>query len=632
MNTLIENIIEVSTSTIPNVIIKGDETDDELLKYILNFSLNNELRINALEKYYNINKDETIDIISRITGMYQFSGTKILHNFLLYICLDNVNISIFLRLECAKSLLSFYEFEEDILQDDDATLTEIKTESNLLIKKRNSNRIIHGYKALNNVCSKMCDEIDFPTPCRIDAIHMLMENIEYKNESNIYFKEVINDDKIDCDYRYKSILSLEKKQNISNRQYFITNVCLEFVNNNKNRTMYRILSGQYLLQNCKLEETKQKDIYNILYEFSTDSELDYNLRADAADTLLSLANTEYKDKAKEIIMILGGIGGAVRNLYENAQNVHTKEIEKSIGEILEYLLLFPTLFVNENEIDFSYIANVIHGILKEELPEKCIDMEEHDLCIYTFCKTCQNKIKDGESCSDLCGKHDKIKISLNRIEMDRTLYSKYSANLSKIFIKLWSYIQSNEFCDAMTSRLLEELEEMSGTCSTGFVSRLINTLSGFGNLNIRISFDDQIISNFTGRLNMYARKLTEDDSPFRRDKFYDIAELYIYSMGINKKYPKIRTMDKLIEKYLSNDKDIKKNKILEDFEEQVLNEMMLETNKFNDRRHFLIFFRVYMLRIREELYEEFKEYITDTEFDLCIRKAISSYEGVNFLL
>ena len=103
-------------------------------------------------------------------------------------------------------------------------------------------------------------------------------------------------------------------------------------------------------------------------------------------------------------------------------------------------------------------------------------------------------------------------------------------------------------------------------------------------------------------------------------------------MGINKKYPKIRTMDKLIEKYLSNDKDIKKNKILEDFEEQVLNEMMLETNKFNDRRHFLIFFRVYMLRIREELYEEFKEYITDTEFDLCIRKAISSYEGVNFLL
>jgi hypothetical protein len=55
---------------------------------------------------------------------------------------------------------------------------------------------------------------------------------------------------------------------------------------------------------------------------------------------------------------------------------------------------------------------------------------------------------------------------------------------------------------------------------------------------------------------------------------------------------------------------------------------MLETTKFNDRRHFLMFFRQYMLRIREELYEEFKEYVSDTDFDLTIRKAISSYEGI----
>ena len=91
-------------------------------------------------------------------------------------------------------------------------------------------------------------------------------------------------------------------------------------------------------------------------------------------------------------------------------------------------------------------------------------------------------------------------------------------------------------------------------------------------------------------------------------------------------------MKKLIDEYLTIDREKKVHEILEDFEEHVVNEMMLETNKFNDRRHFLLFFRVYMLRIREELYEEFKDYITDTEFDLCIRKAISSYEGVNFLL
>jgi hypothetical protein len=237
-----------------------------------------------------------------------------------------------------------------------------------------------------------------------------------------------------------------------------------------------------------------------------------------------------------------------------------------------------------------------------------------------------------KSCDIMYAKHEKIRISLNRIYMDRTLYSKYSSNLSNILVKLWSYIQDNEFKDAMVSRLLEELEDMSGTCSTGFLSRLVNTLSGFGELNIKISFDDQIISNFTGRLNMYARKLTDDDSPFRKDKLNTVVELYIYSKNIIHKYPNVKSMKQLINEYLRTDKEIKINDILEDFEEQVLNEMMLETTKFNDRRHFLLFFREYMLRIREELYEEFKDYVTDTEFDLCIRKAISTYEGVQHMI
>ena len=33
---------------------------------------------------------------------------------------------------------------------------------------------------------------------------------------------------------------------------------------------------------------------------------------------------------------------------------------------------------------------------------------------------------------------------------------------------------------------------------------------------------------------------------------------------------------------------------------------------------------------KEELYKEFTEFVDDTDFDLYIRKAISSYEGINF--
>ena len=38
-----------------------------------------------------------------------------------------------------------------------------------------------------------------------------------------------------------------------------------------------------------------------------------------------------------------------------------------------------------------------------------------------------------------------------------------------------------------------------------------------------------------------------------------------------------------------------------------------------------------MLSIRDELYSEFKLYITDTDFDLYFRSAISSYETGSYV-
>ena len=184
---------------------------DNLSKHILDLSLQENIRIHALELYYKQNKDDTIELISRITGMYQFSGTKIIQNFLKYICISEIELSAFLKLECAKSLLSFYEFEEDILKDDDEEMVDIKTDSNTQIKIRNSQRKELGYKALDNVCKYLFEENDFPTPCKIDAICMLMEIDNYKENCNKYFGLVINDNNIECDYRYKAILSLEKK-------------------------------------------------------------------------------------------------------------------------------------------------------------------------------------------------------------------------------------------------------------------------------------------------------------------------------------------------------------------------------------------------------------------------------------
>ena len=63
------------------------------------------------------------------------------------------------------------------------------------------------------------------------------------------------------------------------------------------------------------------------------------------------------------------------------------------------------------------------------------------------------------------------------------------------------------------------------------------------------------------------------------------------------------------------------------FQEKVLEEMMLNTRDYKSRRNFLRFFRKNILAIRDEMYEEFKEHLDDTTFDLYFRSAISNYES-----
>jgi hypothetical protein len=59
--------------------------------------------------------------------------------------------------------------------------------------------------------------------------------------------------------------------------------------------------------------------------------------------------------------------------------------------------------------------------------------------------------------------------------------------------------------------------------------------------------------------------------------------------------------------------------------------MTIESCKYEDRKNFLKFFRKNILDIRGELYDEFKEYINDSDFDLYFRAALSVYENGSFV-
>ena len=85
---------------------------------------------------------------------------------------------------------------------------------------------------------------------------------------------------------------------------------------------------------------------------------------------------------------------------------------------------------------------------------------------------------------------------------------------------------------------------------------------------------------------------------------------------------------RLVDDILSSERKI--DECLAEFQSNVISEISVESSNYIDRKNFLLFLRSHMSSIREELYGEFREFVSDTDFDLAIRRAIYNYEGCNY--
>lgn len=626
-------------------------TKDNYKEIIMDFSIDVNHRVKAFEFYYNQPgvADNAIEILSTLSIIYQMSGSSLIQQFLFLLSKKDCQISTFLKLEASKNILSY-------------------TPPN---NQNNQNNKQIAYEALNNICQSFQNT---QTTSRLEAITLLMNSDHYIEQSNTYFCTFINEQQIECHYRYTTILSLENlaldliKQDLLNMfydkifvkffyqennklisnlytskykpsldnqnfwnniinnyikyddiiniykqkikpikkckiDYFIKNAHLSFLFNQQNSTYYQILSAQYLLKNVELSIDEIQKIELKILDFSSNSNLEYNRRADAADVILKFGTDFNKKIAIQIIKQLGEINGTVKTIYDNAQNVHINEIDKSIEDILAQLSDINII------VDFDTI--------KTDIKQKT--------------------------------KSKNVSFALNRIYIDKSLYSKYNYTLLNILLKIYNYIanhQNKQIKQQLYQRLIEELEEMSDTCSSGFASRLVNVLSGFDDFNLKISFEQQIISNFSGRLNAFARKICDNDSIFRLQKLNDVIILYLKQQpNIYQQIKQqitnnltIQTLNnQIIQNFLENDidnhecsnksKQEKINICLNHFSEQILNELLLESSQSHNRTNFLFFLGTYISTIRQELYNEFNQFITDTDFDLFFRKAIMNYDG-----
>lgn len=546
----------------------------ENMKLIYDLSYEENIRIKLVDFCYKELGNNFIENINRITGMYAFSGTKSLEKYIINIC-NQSKISIFLKLQLVKGLLYYEELTE--FESDDKEENKLIVKRNNEVLKRNEERYIRSYSLLD----KLCKDEEFSkveTPCKIEFIFILLKSNNYNVNCKIYFEKIINDESIENSYVYKTILKVEElKLEEDTKKWFLKNSLLIFFDKKSiDNTMYKILCGQNLFQSyretisTKVNSKIQKEIIRI----AETEENEYNLRADAADMIISLSKTKkYISKAQKIIKQLGEEFGKVNNIYDNAQNIHTNSVEESVSKGIEFLISKVDTVVKDGiEIDFKYVKRVILENAK---------------------KLSTKKTKD-------------IKLSIKRILMDRVLYSKYNQKLKNVLVKIWSYIQVHKSKEDLEKRLLEELEEMSGTCSSGYISRLINVISGYGDVSIKITFEDQIVANFSGRLNARIRDITKEGSRYYEGKYYD--KIFLLYKKKNKDW-----------------EGVDKEEIVYEFQSNVLYEMTQSLMKTKDKQNFYQFFIDNMLEIREELYNEFKEYVNDEKFEIAMNKSITNY-------
>lgn len=489
--------------------------NEDTRKRALDLSLPLETRLEEFKKFAKADPEQLCELISCITSLYYFSKTTRVEKYLISLC-DIREIPLIYRVDCAKNL-------EPV-----------------------------GYDQIYNMFQEESEEIKKMTiSSQLDMITCLMPSDTYQEFCNDYFCKFVNNNTLEDLYRIKIIQSLEGKLTQQKFLYYATNACFAFLRNEKNTYTYRTLCCQYLLVKCELKNlntdeseaifNKKKENRSIVEEFllevAKNTSLDEDVRADACDILLQYATEDMRGCAFVVLHEIGGGYKADKNIFKNSQNVHVQSINESIQKHLEKIAAYKPK------------NNIVWGF-----EDALADIKK--------------KNKDNPELKSL-------EQSLIRVMVDRAVYGSTHMTLTVIFEKVWTYIQDSEFREELEKRMAEELIDANNKCSSGFTSRMINSLSGFGDINVTISFEDQISANLEARLNAKITALQD-----------------------------------------------------EEFMEKVLNEMTLPPHFYDQRQNFLKFFRECISAIREELWLEFHEHISDTDFDLYFRKALMHYEGM----
>lgn len=170
-------------------------------------------------------------------------------------------------------------------------------------------------------------------------------------------------------------------------------------------------------------------------------------------------------------------------VYTDSQNVHNSKINQSVLKVAGNLYSMYKNVINLQNLDdqknYDYKIRSIREIFRHL---KTVSTEYHLL-----------------------------DITENYLRENLSMFSTPQGNISlvDVFLSVWLWICDHNNKSELTTRLVEEMKEMKGYCTTGHLARFISTIQGFTTdekLEIRISSLEQC----TAVVKQYLTKVLQD--------------------------------------------------------------------------------------------------------------------------
>jgi hypothetical protein len=210
---------------------------------------------------------------------------------------------------------------------------------------------------------------------------------------------------------------------------------------------------------------------------------DGRLTEDEANKLKSQVKTNLNDAVRAMMLEREQL---LRSEEEDDRDNFLPERANIPSQDATFLYLQPTeddnkIYTSSQNVHLSKISNVIFAKLEV--------IEKDELSFFTFFIRTKQKffkdIKELQLIEDVEG-WKVIEQSLARIAADPTIFAPTKLTLSKLFQRVYNRVVQSRHKSELLKRLVEELTDTAEFCVSGYVSRLINVLSGFEDADIPV--------------------------------------------------------------------------------------------------------------------------------------------------